>query len=695
MKNKLLFELGLEEIPADMIEPALDQMRACCQELLSGRQVSCQTIRTFASPRRLAVLLEGLPDFQPTQEQVIIGPPRSIAYDEENRPTRAAEGFARKNNADIDELEIVETERGPYLAYRQKIPGKPTPETLVEILPEIVGSISWPKNMYWRESRFGFVRPLRWFVALWNDQVLQFEFEGIEAGKMTRGHRFLGQREVPLTHGDHYLQELRKNYVLADVQERREKIRSELRDRTPQDLLLVPDVKLEEMVVHLNEYPTVIRGKFSSRFLKLPREVLITVMRHHQKYFAVMNEKEEIQPYFLTVLNTKGDPTGKVREGHERVLKARLEDAAFFWGVDAKRPLIERLDDLEHVLFQETLGTFRAKAERLQAFCSALSGDPHLDSAARLCKVDLTTEMVGEFPELQGVVGGLYAREQGYPEEVWRAVYEHYKPRSLGDKSPSTDLGALLSIADKLDTMVGCYGAGIIPSGSSDPFALRRQAQGLVKVLLDHQFNYSLAQLVKLAEKGFPDAVLDRDVYDDLLEFLQGRVRRILGEEGIPYDVLNAVLAVETCGVHDAFARAKALLKIRKDEDFEALAVAYKRVKNILEEQTINIPHVSEELLLEPEEQALFRAFSDLHHAVDGHLENRNYVDALKEIAGLRTPVDQFFDKVLVMAEEVELRGNRLRLLHEISQLFLKVADISQIVQENPAAKLEMPVSEG
>ena len=694
MKNKFLFELGLEEIPEGMIEPALEQMCLCFQELLSARQVSYQSIRTFASPRRLAMLLEGLPDFQPNQEQVIIGPPRSIAYDEENRPTPAAEGFARKNNVGIDEVEVVETERGPYLAYRQEVLGKPTPETLAGILPEIIRSISWPKNMYWRESHFGFIRPLRWFVTLWNDRTLPFEFEGIEAGKITRGHRFLGQREVPLAHVDNYLEELRKNCVLADVQERREKIRNELRDRTPQGLILVPDTKLVEMVVHLNEYPTVILGKFSSRFLKLPREVLITVMRHHQKYFAVMNKTGEIQPYFLTVLNTDGDPTGKVREGHERVLKARLEDATFFWEVDAKKPLMERLDDLDHTLFQEKLGTFRSKSERLQAFCSALSGDPHLDSASRLCKVDLTTEMVGEFPELQGVVGGLYAREQGYPEEVWQAVYEHYKPLSLDDNTPSTDLGALLSIADKMDTIVGCFRAGIIPSGSSDPFALRRQAQGLVKVLLDHQFNYSLAQLVKLAEKGFPDAGLDRDVYDDLLEFLEGRVQRLLGEEGIPYDVLNAVLAVETSGVHDAYARAQALLKIRKDEDFEALAAVYKRVKNILEEQTIDISHVSEEFLLESEEQALFRAYSDLHHVVERHLENRNYVAALKEIAALRTPVDRFFDKVLVMVEKAELRGNRLRLLHEISQLFLRVADISQIVQANPAAKLEMPVSE-
>ena len=684
-KNKFLFELGLEEIPADMISPALGQMCQSFEKRLEEARIDYGSIRPFASPRRLAFLVEDLPDHQPEREEVVLGPSQSVAYDEQKKATRAVEGFARKGGVAVADLEVLETPKGNYVGYRKKIPGKSLFEVLQEVLPQVLTSISWPKNMYWRESRFRFIRPLRWCLALLNDEILPFEFEGLQAGNTTRGHRFLGEPEIQVLQVDDYLGQLRQNYVLADIEERRAKIAAEMEEVTPKGLHISSDPHLLETVVHLNEYPTLICGSFSKEFLKLPQEVLTTVMRHHQKYFSVVNEAEGIEPYFLTVMNTRGDPKGKVRKGHEEVLRARLEDAAFFWKTDRKRRLEERLEDLDLILFQEKLGTYRAKTQRLQTLCSGLSEDPHLNTAALLCKTDLTSDMVREFAGLQGVMGGLYAREEDYPEEVWKAIYEHYEPVSLEDDSPSTKLGALLSIADKLDTVVGCFAIDIVPTGSSDPFALRRQAQGLVKVLLDHKLDYSLSHLVELAEKNFPAETKDKEVREQVLSFLKGRVRYIFQEKGIPYDVLNAVLAVEIHGVYDAYQRAQSLSGIRTDEDFEALAIAYKRTKNILSKQSIELSAVSQESLIDPEELALFRAYSDIKPKVDNNLETGDYVAALKQIAGLRKTVDQFFDKVLVMTDEEKLRKNRLRLLHDIFQLFLRIADISEIVQENQA----------
>ena len=688
MTNKFLFELGVEEIPADLISPALRRLSEGLQELLKQRQIPCPSATHLGTPRRLSVLLEGLPDQQSDREETIMGPPKSAAYDPKGQATKAAEGFARKNDVSVKDLELIETERGPYVGHRKNIPGKPVPEILLEIVPEVVGAIVWPKTMYWRASRFRFIRPLRWCVALWNQEVIPLEFEGIRAGRTTRGHRFLGAEEIELTRVDDYLDQLRKNYVLVDIRERAEKIAHEMDAETPKGTQVVSDPELLEMVVNLNEFPSVIRGGFNDRFLDLPKEVLITVMRHHQKYFSLVNESGEIQPYFLTIANTDGDPSGKIQKGHERVLTARLEDAAFFWESDGKKPLQERIGQLDQILFQDKLGSYGVKTGRLRLLCAQLHEDPNLESASNLCKADLTTDMVREFPELQGIMGGLYGCRENYPEPVWKAIYEHYRPVSLKDESPSTPLGTLLSVADKLDTLVGCFSVGIIPTGSSDPFALRRQAQSLVKIMLDHRLEYSLGHLVELAQKSLP-APLDGERQVDLLKFMERRLRHVFQQRGVPYDVLNAVLSVASESVYRTFEKSQALSKIRGEEDFEALAIAYKRIKNILIRQAEEVNPVSQDALTEPEEKALFDAYSTLHPKVETLLENQEYLKALKEIAGLRGVVDQFFDKVLVMTKEEKLRRNRLGLLYDISQLFLKIADISEIVHEGSLNKAE------
>ncbi len=593
-KNKFLFELGTEEIPANMISPALDEMRQSFEELFKGHQIHCDSMKSYCTARRLAIILEGLPEREPEREEVVLGPPKSKALDAQGQPARAGQGFARKMGVSFQDLVIVPTERGEYMACRRRQKSRLLSDILREALPQIISSISWSKNMFWRQSRFRFVRPLRWYVTLWNGKTLPFEFEGVRAAQFTVGHRFLGKKKIRMASVDGYLKKLRENYVLADVEERRAKILEEIREQTPNDLHILPDPDLLEVVVHLNEYPTVLRGSFDEKFLEIPQEVLVTVMRHHQKYFSILNENREIQPYFLTVVNTSRDSEGIIRRGHEKVLKARLEDAAFFWGTDQKITLKDRVQQLDHIVFQEKLGSYRDKTERVRALCRQLGGDQDLETAAQLSKADLNTKMVRELPELQGVMGGLYAREEGYSEPVWKAIYEHYRPVSLEDDSPSTRNGALLSISDKLDTVGGCLSVGIVPTGSSDPFALRRQAQGIVKILFDCQLDYPLPRLVEMVQYDFSSERSEQDLRQEILQFLQRRVRFLLQDKGIPYDVLNAVLAVGIEAVYPAYQKAQALVNLKGEADFEAVASAYKRIKNILAHQNIEASSVAE-----------------------------------------------------------------------------------------------------
>jgi glycyl-tRNA synthetase beta chain len=686
MKNSFLFELGTEEIPAGMIESAVEQLRSGFESVLAGEQVAWEGLSCFATPRRLAVLVKGLPERRPDREEVLPGPPRSVAFDRDGRPTPAAVGFARKMGVGVDQLELVETGRGEYLVFRRRLPGDAVPGILSGALPGIIASISWPKTMVWTESRFRFVRPLRWFVCLWNGEVVPFEFEGVVAGRRSRGHRLIGPPEVEVPEADSYVETLRSAFVLVDPAERRRRIEEGLR-RESGELEVRRDQGLIETVVHLNEFPSVLRGSFRPSYLGIPAEVLVTVMRFHQKYFSLQGGDGRLAPEFLTVINTEKDPDGRIRGGHEKVLQARLEDAAFFWKTDRRIPLADRLDSLEHVLFQENLGSYLDKTRRLEWICRELSASETLGEAARLCKVDLTTEMVREFTELQGVMGGLYAREEGRPAEVWQAIYEHYRPISLDDDLPESPNGALLSIADRIDSIVGCFGVGLLPSGSSDPFALRRQAQGLVMLLLAMGIETPLERLVDLALAGFPRFGNATEVRRQVLDFLQRRLNFVLQREGLPQDVLKAVFGVGVGSVPDARERARALILIRSDADFDALAAAYKRIKNILAASEEDLSAVDPGAFAEEGEGALFSALGTLRPRVEESVKRKDYLGALRAIAAFRGPVDRFFDDVLVMAEEARLRRNRLALLRAVSELFLAIADVSEIAQRGGGQK--------
>ena len=684
MDHKFLFELGVEEIPADLISPALQQLRRSFEGVLGESNISWSSITTYSSPRRLAILIEGLPEQQATREEQVVGPPASRGLDSEGQPSQAAQGFARSQGIDVARLEPIETERGLYLGFNRQVEGQPVRDILGGSLEAMVRSLSWPRSMYWGESRFRFIRPLRWYVALWDEEVVPFEFEGLRAGNLTRGHRFLGEQAIPIASADQYLEGLRKGFVLVDASEREERILKELESQIPDGLSVLEDAALLGTVTQLNEYPSVLCGRFDEAFLEIPKEVLVTVLRYHQKYFSVINEAREIQPYFLTVVNTSGDPEGRIREGHERVLKARLEDAAFFWESDQKEPLRERTEKLDQVLFQKGLGSYKDKAERLRTLCAQLHPDSDLETAAWLCKADLTTEMVRELSELQGIMGGLYAQREGHPEEVWKPILEHYRPASLEDDPPSTLRGAVLSLADRLDTVVGCFSVDIVPTGGGDPFGLRRQALGLVKILFDFQLEYSLELLVETALKLFSSEKSAEKTRKEVLSFLVQRVRYVFQNKGLPYDVVNAVLAVEGDAVYRTYERATALAGIRGEKDFEALAAASKRIKNILAKESVDSGEVSVADLPEPEELELYQTFKQVEPRVVDFVNRGDFVAALRELAGMRAAVDLFFDRVLVMAEEEQLRRNRLRLLDRISKLFLSMADISEIVQKDP-----------
>lgn len=684
MEHKFLFELGVEEIPADLIPPALKQLKSSFEGVLTESSVSWSSMETYSSPRRLAILIEGLPEQQPTREEQVVGPPASRGLDSEGQPSQAAKGFARGQGVDVTCLEPIETERGLYLGFNRQVEGQPVRDILGGCLADMIRSISWPRSMYWGESRFRFIRPLRWYVALWDQAVVPFEFEGLRAGNLTRGHRFLGEQAIAIASADQYLEGLREGFVLADSREREERILKELEDQIPEGMSVLEDVALLHTVTQLNEYPSVLCGHFDEAFLKIPQEVLVTVMRHHQKYFSVVNEAQEIQPYFLTVVNTSGDPDGRIREGHERVLKARLEDAAFFWEADQKEPLRQRTEKLDQVLFQKGLGSYKDKAQRLRTLCAQLHPDSDLETAAWLCKADLTTEMVRELSELQGIMGGLYAQREGHAEEVWKPILEQYRPASLEDDPPSTLGGAVLSLADRLDTVVGCFSVDIVPKGSGDPFGLRRQALGLVKILFDFKLEYSLEQLVDTALKLFAGEKAAEKTREEVLSFLVQRVRYVFQHKGLPYDVINAVLAVEGDSVYRTYERAIALSGIRGEADFEALAAAYKRIKNILAKEVVDPGEVSVANLPEPEEIELYQTFEQVQPRVVDLVSRGDFAAAFKEMAGMRATVDLFFNRVLVMAEDEQLRKSRLRLLDRISKLFSSVADISEVVQKDP-----------
>jgi glycyl-tRNA synthetase beta chain len=685
MRKELFLEIGTEEIPAAFLPKAMADLDALIRKEFEHARVSHGEVKTLGTPRRIALLVRELDEQQPDAEVTSLGPAKKVAYDADGKPTKAAEGFARGQGVDVRDLSVASTEKGEYVAVTKRIVGRPTADLLTEILPRVIGAIPFRKSMRWGDLDVRFARPMHWIVALFDGVVAPFSFGSINSGSASRGHRFMADVSFPVRDFAHYLDECERHFVIPDPEKRKEIIRREVEQAArAAGGRVLPDEGLLEQVTFLVEYPSVVCGSFDRDFLQVPKEVLITSMREHQRYFSLVDEDGRLLPNFITVNNTLADDPAVVRRGNERVLRARLSDARFFFEEDKKVSLADRVEDLKGVVYQAKLGTSYEKMERFRTLAEGLASRLCPDVAGRvsraayLCKADLVTGMVGEFPELQGVMGREYALLSGEEPDVARAIHEHYLPTQAGGDLPATDIGAFVSIADKLDTICGCFGVGLIPTGTADPYALRRSAIGIIAILLDRGYDLSLTELID-SSLGLLRHKLTRDeslVRGDVLDFFRARYVNLMAGR-YPSDVVEAVVAVSFDNLNEADARMAALAEFRERPDFEPLAVAFKRVCNIVKEGT-DIP-VDAGLFQDDAERELSRAFDVVASAARGKIAKKDYLAALAEIAGLKSPVDAFFDGVMVMAEDERVRNNRLALLTGIARLFGVIADFSRI----------------
>ena len=684
--HELLFEIGTEEIPAGYIMPALDALREGLALELTQRELAFAEIKSAATPRRLAVGVSGLAPRQPDRVEEALGPPRKAAFDQSGRPTKAALGFAATKGVAVEELEVVVTAKGEYLQARVELPGRETAELLEEMLPQLVSALPFPKSMHWGSGQLHFARPLRWLLAVYDGKLLNFRLEELATGSQTWGHRFLAPAPLTAASFAEYLAGLRRAEVLADPEERRRAVVKEIeRAAATAGGAILPDEELVTTVTNLVEAPFAICGSFAERFLELPHEVLITSMREHQKYFAVVDREGKLLPRFVAVNNTRVKDAKVGAEGHQRVLRARLEDAFFFFNEDQQRPLSARAGELAGIIFQAKLGTMADKSTRIGELAGRLAAQfaPEQENvvrrAAHLCKADLLTSMVGEFPSLQGVIGRDYACRQGEKIEVAEAIYSHYLPLRAGDRLPKDLAGAILGCADRLDTLAGCFGIGLKTTGAADPFGLRRQALGLIHLLLGHKIPLPLEPWINTALELYGDRLSEPPAAarTRLLDFIKGRFTNDLTARDIPVEAVEAVLSVDFRELNDCRERIEALVAVSTRPAFPLLAAAFKRVNNIIKDNRDD--RVDPALLQEPGERELAAALTRIGAEAEPLLQGGDYRRALDIILGMKEPVDRFFDQVMVMAEEAELRRNRLALLTAIAALFKRVGDFSKM----------------
>jgi glycyl-tRNA synthetase beta chain len=687
----LLLEIGLEEIPARMIAAAEAELARRVEGLLSRQRLGGTKITSYSTPRRLAVRVEGVLAQQLDMQEQLTGPSWKAAFPDGN-PGPAAQAFAKKAGVAVSALEKITTAKGEYAAATVQRAGQSAAKVLTDSLPQEIGALSWPKTMYWRSNKpERFVRPLRWLICLLDETVVPVEFAGITAGSVSYGHRVLyGDRLVPIHRPADYPAALEAAFVIADPAARRHRIRKALdaATRALPEIRWREDEALVEQVTHLTEWPSIVLGNFEPEYLSLPEEVLVTVMRDHQKYFALEDKQHALAPHFLTVLNTEVDSAGMaiIRHGNERVLRARFNDARFFWNYDQKIPLSARVEMLKTVTFQRDLGSYFSKTKSNLLMAKALGAavasqgisfdQAALEQAVLLAKTDLTTELVKEFTELQGIVGGLYARAQGAGEAAAQAIYWQYRPAAMDEPIPPTVEGRLLGLADRVATIAEMFAVGLEPSGSKDPFALRRAANGVIKILAESGLPVTIEGLESLALETLPRAGKAGAFLKERLDFYLREVR------GYSYDVVNAVLSTGLTTVADAIARAQALTDVRGSEDLAAISTAFKRIKNILRqaEEKQEGQSIKAEDLIEPAEQQLYAEVVRVAPQVETLRAQQKYPEALERVATLRPAIDSFFDQVMVLAPEGHLRRNRLALIASVLSDFSRIADFSEIV---------------
>ena len=685
-KTSLLFELGTEELPAGPLQEMATALKDGVADGLKQKSLRFGQIDSFATPRRLAVLVSQLDTVAPDTTELLLGPPAHAAKDDSGQWTPAAIGFAKKQGTDPDALEIFDTDKGPRLGLNRVVAGACAAEVVADVITKAVAGIPVAKRMHWGRGKSEFLRPVQWLVALLDEKVVDLTLFELNSDRMTRGHRFHAPDPISIAKAQDYPHVMRDCWVIADFEERRALIRQQVSAVAEQaNATAVISADLLDEVTGLVEWPVALRGSFDEAFLDVPAEALISSMREHQKYFHMLDSSQQLLPMFITVSNIESHNPTTVIEGNEKVIRPRLSDAAFFFETDKKTPLVQRSSKLDGVVFQQKLGTLGDKAQRIVKLSSwlaeGLTADRTLvERAALLAKCDLVSEMVLEFPELQGIAGGHYARNDGESEVVVSAIEQHYWPRFAGDSLPDTGEAAAIALADRLDTIVGIFGIGEIPTGSKDPFALRRAAVGIIRILIERKLELSLRTLCDQAAKGFKSGVLAPDVAGAVADYILDRLRAWYEDQGISVGVLRAVIATGIDIPAEIDQRVKALADFAQTDAAAALAAANKRVANILAKSDAPLSGVVDETLLaEDAEKALFLALQKSASAIKPLRDSGDYNGALEVLATLREAVDLFFEQVMVNAEDPAQRHNRYLLLNELRQQFISVADIAHL----------------
>jgi glycyl-tRNA synthetase beta chain len=693
--NTLLLEIGTEEIPAGYIVPALEALSATLSKKLTEARIEHGGSQIYGTPRRLTVIVEDIAPKQQSVKSEVIGPPAKIGFDENGKPTMAAQKFAEKVGVPLGRLAVKDTPKGAYLAAEKSERGLATQTLLKEILPQVILATPFPKKMRWADLDIEFARPIHTILALLGKSVVAFKLGNLKSSRYTCGHSFMAPAKIKLDNPDEYLDKLRAAHVVADMAERK-KILEERIAVVARELggNILPDEELVDINNNLVEYPIPVAGKFDTEFLEVPDEVLINAMREHQKYFAVVDRNNKLMPCFIAVNNTVARDLALSATGHERVIRARLADAQFFYQGDLEVTNDERVEKLKKVLFQEELGTVFEKCERVAKTAEVLAASTNngdelnsqVSRAARLSKSDLVSQVVGEFPKLQGVMGRIYAGIAGEAADVAAAIEEHYRPVYSGAPLPETLVGAILSIADKMDSICGCFSVGLIPTGASDPYALRRQGIGIIQIMNDKGLSFPLRELIRCSLEQFSGKSGSDigELVEKVYTFLRNRISHLLAEEGFSKDVIGAIVSVSVDDVPNVRNRVAALESLKARPDFEPLAVGFKRVVNIIKKSGQHAegagPEAVDPMLFEHEsEGALFEEFKAIDQKVTDAMAKESFDQALVEIASLRDVVDRFFDGVMVMAEDTGIRRNRLALLGQIAALFGKFADFSKL----------------
>ncbi|HQN66546.1 MAG TPA: glycine--tRNA ligase subunit beta [Smithellaceae bacterium] len=687
MSNELLFEIGTEEIPAGFLSKAVVDMEEMIRKALSEKRIAFEGIRCLATPRRLALHIADLAPKQDDQVVEKMGPAKKAAFDENGQPTKAALGFARGQGLEVSQLETVTTDKGEYLCARKTIAGQPTADLLPDLLKSFLLAIPFRKSMRWAAYDLRFARPIHWLLALYGGKVVPLKVEDIESGNTSRGHRFMSPEAFAVEGYEDYLAKAQERFVIADPALRKKLILEEAQKSAADvggKLFYTED--LLETITFIVEYPVIVRGGFDPHYLQIPKDVLTTTMISHQKYFPIVDDAGKLLPYFVAVSNTRARDLEVVARGNERVLQARLADASFFFEEDKKVPLEDRVESLKKVVFHTLLGTSHKKVMRFRKLAVKIAAKvkpavkKNVDRAALLAKADLESLMVGEFSELQGIMGREYALLAGEKQEIADAIYEHYLPIVAGGDLPLTDEGAIVGIADKMDTIVGFFAVGMPPSGTADPYALRRQALGVINIILSRRYDLSLNFLIDECLASLKDVLRKpaEDVKKDVLEFFRGRLQNQLISQGYAYDTVDAVLAADIDRLVLVIEKIQALQAFRANPEFEPLSIAFKRIDNILKD--FHGGSVDVNLLSQEAEIKLFANFENIGTRVEKGIAEKDFTAALNKLAALRSPVDAFFDSVMVMDKDEKIRFNRLSLLADISALFHQIADFSKIV---------------